>query len=79
MMRKLLLVCAALLAIAAVDQTDAACKVKSESASEAATSGSSNSTANKIQAAPKNRLTNKLLFDVPVTKSSSDEDEDDEE
>lgn len=55
--------------LALADPASAACKVKG------------NSTANKIQAAPTKRMTNKLLFDVVAKKTNAtttDEDEEDE-
>ncbi|GAB9471820.1 hypothetical protein Gpo141_00009019 [Globisporangium polare] len=75
MLRKILFVSAALVALFAVDQTQALCKVKgSEVGAE------SNGTANnKIQAAPTKRLTNKLLFDVVSKKKNATSYDADEE
>ncbi|KAF1334680.1 hypothetical protein FI667_g1478, partial [Globisporangium splendens] len=75
MLRKLLFVCAALLAVCAVSYTDAACKVKGSDAVANEAESTRNATNNKIQAAPKKRLTNKLAFDVVAKKTSSDDDD----
>lgn len=74
MLRKIVFVSVVLVALFAVDQTQALCKVKgSEVGAE------SNSTANKIQAAPTKRMTNKLLFDVvPKKKNATSYDADEE-
>lgn len=70
MLRKILFVSVAFVALFAADQTQAACKVKSEVGSE--------STTNKIQDAPKKRLNNKLLFDVVPNKNATAYNEDEE-
>lgn len=59
--KKTLVLLATILALVALaDPALASCKVKE-----------SNSTVNKIQAAPKKRVTNKLLFDVVAKKPSN--------
>lgn len=83
MMRKVLLV-ACIAVVALLAPTDAACKAKSSetTAPVAAptTTTANNTSVNKIQAAPTDRMKNKLLFDVvPKKQAKSDDKYDDDE